>query len=97
MDLTSKKTNCLEMMDVTKGKNGVMLAVKYNQHCKYQLALNSSGDKSVPSYKTFQLLKINFINSSFHSFLIDFFFQYFRRKFLAAAQKTLIRLLTKPK
>lgn len=67
MDLTSKKTNCLKMMDVTKGKNGVMLAVKYNQHCKHQLALNSSGDKSVPSYKTYQLSKINFINSSFHS------------------------------
>lgn len=60
MDLTSK-------MDVTKEKNGVILAVKYNQHCKYKLALNSSGDKSVPSYKTYQLPKINFINSSFHS------------------------------
>lgn len=97
MDLTSKKTNCLKMMDVTKGKNGVMLAVKYNQHCKYQLALNSSGDKSVPSYKTYQLSKNKLHQLVFSLHLIDFFFQYFRRKFLAAAQKTLIRLLTKPK
>lgn len=67
MDLTSRKTNCLKIMDVTKEKNGVMLAVKYNQHSKYQLALNSPGDKSVPSYKMYQLSKINFINSSFHS------------------------------
>lgn len=49
MDLTSKKTNCLKIMYVTMEKNGVMFAVEYNQHCKYQLALNSSGDKSVPS------------------------------------------------
>ena len=75
MDLTSKKTNCLKIMDVTMEKNGVMFAVEYNPHCKYQLALNSSGDKSVPSYKTYQLPKINFINSSFHS--ISFFFSIF--------------------